>query len=120
MADTTLTPQQVAEQKLDAIIAEVRRLAAERPDYKYQAPSHYDLDPTFYGVEDASKLNACLYIEKPLDSDEAVPSCMFGHAFLGTGYSVHDIVKSDNDSYVSQDGEYLSPDLDLTGPEVLR
>jgi len=113
--------QQAAEAKLDAIIAEVRRLAAEKPDYVYEQPERASLDGEFYGVESVFDLNTCLYVHKPADSAEATPGCLFGHAFLNLGYTVDQVKRCDRDLDASEAIRTLVGDGDLgTSEEIER
>lgn len=133
MADTTEQyiaeqHQAVAEQKLDAIIAEVRRLATENPEFVYksindrwQSENAPDgkLDFGWYGVESGKELNGCLYIHKTVNS-EPTGGCVFGQAFLNLGYTPEQIKVLDTQYDAAGAIKALVTDLDWENETVQR
>lgn len=71
-----------------AFVAEVRRLAAENPDFVYSAPE--DLNPTSGPT--------CLYVHRT-EAGELVGGCLIGQAFINIGLPVDEVAKFDTLTY---------------------
>jgi hypothetical protein len=59
------------------VVQEVRKIAAERPDFIYRKPQYKSNGVL---VDSAS----CMYINSP-EGEEPIPGCIFGHALLNLG-----------------------------------
>lgn len=69
---------------LDALVASVRKQAAERPDYAYQSPG--------YG-------SACVYV-----NPDETPGCIVGHAFFDLGFTAEQVALFDKTEDIDDKG----------------
>lgn len=77
----------ISELALEDIQAEIRRLAAEKPDYVYQSP---------HGPN-----GACMYTEIDSDTDKRVGSCIVGQALINLGVSAEAMKTHEGESALS-------------------